>query len=125
MKSFRNHDAVSPVIGEMLMIVITIVLATVIAGLLMGVVGNLQKTKVVAVTAERTGASSVSLTYHGGQDTSSLSSLALRGDVSGTAPGTTVGSTSTATLSKAVNAHCLVVGTFTDGTQQVILDTFI
>ena len=47
----RNEEAVSPVIGVILMVAITVILAAVIAAFVFGMAGNIQKTRVVAATA--------------------------------------------------------------------------
>ena len=49
----KNEDAVSPVIGVILMVAITVILAAVIAAFVFGMAGNIQKSKVVAATASR------------------------------------------------------------------------
>ena len=46
----KNDEAVSPVIGVILMVAITVILAAVIAAFVFGMSGNISKTKVVAVT---------------------------------------------------------------------------
>ena len=49
----KNEEAVSPVIGVILMVAITVILAAVIAAFVFGMAGNIQKSKVVAATASR------------------------------------------------------------------------
>ena len=53
MKFMKNEDAVSPVIGVILMVAITVILAAVIAAFVFGMAGNIQKTKVVAATVSQ------------------------------------------------------------------------
>ena len=48
----KNDEAVSPVIGVILMVAVTVILAAVIATYVFGMSGNVQKTKVVAATAQ-------------------------------------------------------------------------
>ncbi len=50
-----KEDAVSPVIGVILMVAVTVILAAVIAAFVFGMGSNVTKTKVVAVTASQTG----------------------------------------------------------------------
>ena len=71
----KNEEAVSPVIGVILMVAITVILAAVIAAFVFGMAGNIQKTKVVAASASRVSSNSVYVTLQGGQDASSLISL--------------------------------------------------
>ena len=56
----KNDEAVSPVIGVILMVAITVILAAVIAAFVFGMSGNITKTKIVAVTAQQPDAT----TYH-------------------------------------------------------------
>ena len=65
----KNDEAVSPVIGVILMVAITVILAAVIAMYVFGMPGNVQKTKVVAATAQMDNMTEILIiTYQGGQD---------------------------------------------------------
>ena len=119
----KNEDAVSPVIGVILMVAITVILAAVIAAFVFGMAGDIHKTKTVAVTTQRINATAASFTNMGGQDVTALNSIAIGGDGSGTL-GTSVGST-TNVIVGAPQAHVIVTGAFDDGTSQVLLDTNI
>jgi archaeal type IV pilus assembly protein PilA len=144
----KNDDAVSPVIGVILMVAITVILAAVIAAFVFGMAGNISKTKVVAVTVTKQGSTGITLTDDGGQDQGSLvainattsptaatgcnvngvsSSLLMPGSVcQNTNP--TVGSTLQLTNNAdgyAVRTLITVVGTFSDGTNQVLLNTYL
>ncbi len=57
----KNDEAVSPVIGVILMVAITVILAAVIAAFVFGMSGNISKTKVVAVTAQQPDATHIVL----------------------------------------------------------------
>jgi len=126
-----NEDAVSPVIGVILMVAITVILAAVIAAFVFGMAGNVSKTRSVAATAQLSG-SNVIVTYNGGPDNTQVSSMTITGtDRAGTAftavalPAT-VGSSVTLTAGTGTQSvHVVVTATFNDNTQQVILDTFI
>ncbi len=71
----KNDEAVSPVIGVILMVAITVILAAVIAAFVFGMSGNISKTKTVAVTVQKVNATSISVMNNGGQDASSLTEL--------------------------------------------------
>jgi flagellin-like protein len=146
MAIIKNDEAVSPVIGVILMVAITVILAAVIAAYVFGMSGNVQKTRVVAATAQMTIGGGIDITYQGGQDADSLSGINI------TAPngsfwytidsaGTLAESSSTAVAPR-VGAiikltppsptdwptgqkHIVVVGTFSDGSSHVILDTLV
>ena len=156
MKFMKNEDAVSPVIGVILMVAITVILAAVIAAFVFGMAGNIQKTKVVAATVSQSG-SWITITYQGGNDDASLQylkftvpsnttvtaplySLLARGGDSGTNGATGVGLTTTvgSALKPDVGAtyringlgtpgkdSIVITGHFTDGGEQVILDTTV
>jgi len=134
----KNDEAVSPVIGVILMVAITVILAAVIAAFVFGMSGNIQKTKVVSVTLNRPNSTFVTSTHQGGQDAKALetiywqsnganasgSNLAGTTGVEGTA-GTILAVGHTATFGAPVNAHVVGVGSFNDGSQQVLVDTYI
>jgi len=143
----KNEEAVSPVIGVILMVAITVILAAVIAAFVFGMAGNISKTKVVAATVQQVDANHITATYQGGQDASSLTYSTLSvttstgtvvntftnntvaaADATGNIIGKEVGSFSTAV--SATNAfsgkdHVIVVAKFDDGTEQAILDNFV
>ena len=139
----KNDEAVSPVIGVILMVAITVILAAVIAAFVFGMAGNITKTKVVALTAQKSDATHISVMNQGGQDAPSLSTVnvttipaatsaspnggtTVNGYMSGNpvAVGcTTIMTGTTGTWTGRVEV--VAIGTFNDGTQQVLLDTFV
>lgn len=122
----KNDEAVSPVIGVILMVAITVILAAVIAAFVFGMAGNISKSKTVAITAHRISANSIVVTNNGGPDVASLTSITIGGTSSGSwSTATTVGSTATLTAGATTNAHLLVTGKFSDGTSEVLLDTYL
>jgi len=144
----KNDEAVSPVIGVILMVAITVILAAVIAAFVFGMSGNISKTKVVAVSVQQPTADKITVTYQGGQDAQTLTAINVTVDTAGatwspfvtghtdigqmmTAAGAqlTVGSTTTATAATATpftgRDHVIATGYFTDGAQQVLIDTYV
>lgn len=127
----KNEEAVSPVIGVILMVAITVILAAVIAAFVFGMAGNISKTKVVAATAQRVDGNNVRVTYMGGQDAQGLEIITFT--VNDTFNGGTFGAAGTtlaignSTLVSSTNwaghNHVVGVGTWADGTKQVIVDT--
>ena len=157
MKSLQREDAVSPVIGVILMVAITVILAAVIAAFVFGMAGGISKTRTVAVTA-RKNADNVVITYQGGPDDPLLAAISAQFDDSGpllcfdsanlthfkleeppTPTGCptplkpdnkpAVGSTATASSTGGTFAcrqvHTMITGIFTDGSKQVLLDTYV
>ncbi len=133
-RNFRKEEeAVSPVIGVILMVAITVILAAVIGAFVFGMGGSLKKTYVVAATAVQSNASSVEVTFQGGPDASLVTYLNMSiGNLNATAGSGTegsvdVGTTLTCTGDDVTSGrdHVIVTATFTDGSVQVILDTFV
>jgi archaeal type IV pilus assembly protein PilA len=127
----NNEDAVSPVIGVILMVAITVILAAVIAAFVFGMAGNISKTKVVSATLSRPSTTSVTATYQGGQDSSSLVGIVFKvndvqqGTLGATGGTTILGIGRSKTFNAAANGQVVAIGYFTDGSQQVLLDTKI
>jgi len=144
----KNDEAVSPVIGVILMVAITVILAAVIAAFVFGMAGNITKTKVVAATMSRPNSTAVIVTYSGGQDAATLIGLnfsvngqaaTLNAAPSGTlmigsgnggfvfdpTKGTSIPVGSSVYLTAATNSNIVVTGAFADGSTQVILQNTI
>ena len=152
----KNDEAVSPVIGVILMVAITVILAAVIAAFVFGMSGNISKTKTVAFTAQKTDAGNISLVNNGGQDAQNLVGLIVTTDPantdcsvtpdtievvggdeipctvtlvsSGDAAYIPVGAVIKMTngnLDWSVKTKVTVVGTFSDGSDYVLMDTTV
>ena len=131
MYNLKEEDGVSPVIGVILMVAITVILAAVIAAFVFGMAGSLTKTKTVAATAKQSG-NAIIVTWQGGQDNSYVSFYNVTLLDTLVQPGTATGfppvvGNSTKFLGRgtAGNDHVVVVAFFTDGSSQVILDTYV
>jgi flagellin-like protein len=138
----NNNEAVSPVIGVILMVAITVILAAVIAAFVFGMAGNITKTKVVAATVQKPDATHITLTYQGGQDANMLQNASVSindADVTSLEKALTdgylkVGTSKTYTKGAVTDGytgsatgkdHVVITGHFGDGTDQVIMDTNI
>ena len=133
----KNDDAVSPVVGVILMVAITVVLAAIIAAFVFGMGGGIKKTYVVAATATAINDTASRVTYQGGTDASSLDYVTISlngaavtcgaacGGTSADGVAVTVGNSTTITggITGVKNDHIVVTGYFMDGTSQVILET--
>jgi flagellin-like protein len=137
----KNEEAVSEVVSVILLVAITVILAAVIAAFMFGMVGNLQKGKIVGATISRVNNSYVTVTFIGGQNAGSV--LGINWTVNGAAPATYIGGTSVTAgiqdhpasggiLSVGANAllsatnsgkdRVIGVAVFSDGSKLVILD---
>jgi archaeal type IV pilus assembly protein PilA len=137
MKYLKDYDAVSPVIGVILMVAITVILAAVIAAFVFGMAGSVKKTRTVAATATQQG-NQIVVTYQGGPDqldvtvgSLNISIIDSNGVVHVTpASGTmnyetTVGNVTAWGGGTPGHDHVTASVSFVDGTQQVILDTYV
>jgi archaeal type IV pilus assembly protein PilA len=64
----KNDDAVSPVIGVVLMVAITVILAAVIATFVFGMATSIPITRSIVATATQDDANNIIIVYNGGQD---------------------------------------------------------
>ena len=132
MASKKNEDAVSPVIGTILMVAVVVILAAVIAMYVFGAPSNVSKTHIVAATAHLDTTGVILVTYQGGQDEDKVSSLDI------TSPNGTITSyanPAVGTVMKLIppsptdwptgQKHVVVIAGFTDGPNQIILDTSV
>lgn len=142
----NSEEAVSPVIGVILMVAIalcveapvatrTVILAAVIAAFVFGMAGNIKATYIVAATASESvnaaGDDVIAITYHGGQDANKVKSLTAEVDGVAVDPlpaswadNPVVGSAASATGTAGKN-HVVVSAVFKDGTSAVILDQYV
>lgn len=138
----------SPVIGVVLMVAITVILAAVIATFVLGMTNNIPVTRSIATTITQPDANHIVVTYSGGPDAGSFqygivsitpgsgSPITIwENTTSHGAPasqqyilGSVVGNSVTATGASGQfigRDHLLVTARFKDGAMQVILNTYI
>lgn len=147
MMNFKNEEAVSPVIGVILMVAITVILAAVIAAFVFGMTGNVQTTKTVAMQSKLDG-NSIVLTVNGGPDMPTLQQITIshkdaKVDFSAITPGLpasgdlvlsgsandgivkgnfSVGDVISFAPAGGTSGRLLIVGKWSDGAEQIILD---
>ncbi len=128
----KDEQAVSPVIGTILMVAITVMLASIVGALSFGMSGSMSPLHIVVVTAERLNSTAIDFTYAGGPSADFVQYLNV--SIDGTFRNITldsppsVGSTWTYNDPDTVLSnrnHVIAVATFGDGSAQVVLDTFV
>jgi flagellin-like protein len=128
MQYVKRDDAVSPVIGVILMVAITVILAAVIAAFVFGMAGGIAKSKAVAATGRQVG-NDIVVTWQGGQDNAYVSGYGVNvrdGTNIQVFNSNIVGNTSKFLgLGTSSNDHVVVNASFTDGSGQVVLDTYV
>ena len=128
----KNEQAVSPIIGVILMVAITVILAAIIAAFVFGMSGTaLQKPRIVGATAQQSSGNMIQVTWIGGQDNTfceyyKVNVTAPGGGAFNESKGQPCVVGSRAILDKAGSAgqdEVIVVAHFADGSDSVVLDT--
>lgn len=119
----KKNDGVSPVIGTILLVAITVVLVAIISAVVMGMAGDVGNAHVVGVKAVQNGTNASLLVTITGGDTSGLSKITVYNGSNHVSDKnfTTVGvplEFSNTTLGKGL-ASLSIVGTFSDGPQTI------
>ncbi|MDD1728026.1 MAG: type IV pilin N-terminal domain-containing protein [Methanospirillum sp.] len=127
---YTRDEAVSPVIGVILMVAITVILAAVIAAFVFGMAGNVDKTKIVSIAGERVNSSAIKLTNFGGQDAGKLADWAFNVSVNGAKLDTSslqlgkeVGSIQYFDAANSGKDDVVVTAWFTDGKSGVVYNS--
>jgi archaeal type IV pilus assembly protein PilA len=141
MKIIRSdEEAVSPVIGVILMVAIVVILAAIIAAFVFGMVGNVGTTKNVAVTVQQDAGKIGVITVQGGNDLNKVTHMYYAIPSASTPVPQTEVSTSNSTATppttyplpvgsvvytgpnKIDKERVIISASFDDGTSQVIYD---
>jgi flagellin-like protein len=129
----KDEKGVSPVIGVILMVAITVILAAVIASFVFGLAGTMKRTYTVAATATKScsdGTCTIYITYQGGPDHSFVREVHIKSpDIGQKCNNNDLSATAGATVECSGDPnqkdHVVVAAKFADGTEQVILDTLV
>jgi flagellin-like protein len=124
-----DESAVSETVGVILMVAITVILAAIIAGYIFGLVHVVPPSKNIMVTIERPTVSTITITYRGGQDQKALNSLRIIWPQGLPEPvdfSPTVGKIyGPRPITPGAQNHVVVIGTFNDTQEQVLINTFL
>ena len=105
--------------------VVVLIGAAITAAFVYGMAGDIQKTKVVSVTAHSQG-DNIIITYQGGQDAALVSYVKYGiGSSDHVWYSPQIGDTRTVPGSSSARDHVIVSAGFSDGSEQVILDTYV
>ncbi len=127
----RKDQAVSEVMGSILMVALVVILAAVIGALAFGLAGSMQSSNLVGVSAVKYNSTHILVTFTGGEKADQLLwlNVSVNGNNAGalgTFQGTTplaVGNSSYFGGATTRSDHLVITGSFADGTQQVVMDT--
>ena len=130
--NYKNEEAVSPVIGVILMVSVTVILSAVVAAFVFGMAGDQKGSHIVGVTVDKVTTSKIVVMNNGGQDVGDLVSLGITAyQDDGTAVtqslGLTIGDTTevTGTFANLGGNRVVVVGKFQDNTEQIVADVMV
>lgn len=125
MMNFKNEEAVSPVIGVILMVAITVILAAVVAAFVFGMTDNIDPQKEVYATTTKTvneaGQTLLIVTLQGGKDINLIKKVEC---IIGTNEPVTLeglGETDTAELGKSGRINLDETGYLVDGDNHIII----
>jgi FlaG/FlaF family flagellin (archaellin) len=133
MPKHSHNEAVSEVMGSILMVSVTVIFAMLIGATVLSLVGSMQQTKVVGVVAVRLNATFVSVTYYGSDRPGQVywlnisvngGSFKTIGDFGGSTP-VVVGTSMIVSATTPGADHIVVTGAFSDGSRQVVLNTMV
>ena len=137
-KKYLENDecAVSPVIGVILMVAVTVMLASIVGSMAFGMSGNINNMNLVAVSAQQKDSTTIEFTVMGGPDAGAIRYLNATIDGEPADPPEDyepdVGSCWTADSASFHTSggfsgmnHAVVAATFNDGSAQVVLDTYV
>jgi len=127
-KAVSTEEAVSPVIGTILMVAITVILAAVIAAFVFGMAGTTSTTKNVGITAGLNSSGYGIITWQGGTDIDKITSWEGKLENGTVVVGginvnqqPSVGQTNT--TDRSITTHRLIItAKFNDGSTQVLFD---
>jgi len=151
----RGDDAVSPVIGVILMVAIAVILTAVFGSSLLEMRSDMKKQDIVLATASQPSPDRIVVTYYGGPDHDSVESITVMVNglqvdddsdsgnasaIAGVEPGytLTISNNSNMTANNGIanlnggtltitsgRDHIVVTATFSDESTQVILETYV
>jgi len=122
-----NERGVSPVIGVILMVAITVILSAVIAAFVFSTAGNINQNYLIAATAGQVTSNGIDVTYQGGPNHDSIDwiNISINNTMEHQELNPVVGYTWSSSNGTSNRDHVIVVGHFMDGKEQVILDTYV
>ena len=121
-----NDRALSPIIGVIFMVLVTVILAGIVAAFVFGDAGELHEAKDVTIIVHRVNTTAVTATIYGGDDVDTLKQISW--EVSANPVKTQTGAFTvgeSTTFAATMNSRVTGVATFTDGDTKIIYDSVI
>ena len=131
----KDEYAVSPVIGVILMVAVTVILSSIVGALALGMGSGIEKMNLVVVSAQKVNSTTIEFTFMGGPDAGDVQQLNATIDGMSADPPAgyepyvglvwAASSESFSTSGTFGRNHVVISATFTDGNKQVVLDTYV
>ena len=124
----KNDDAVSPVIGVILMVAVTVILAAIIAAFVFNMAGSMQSSKTVGMTLTQNATGFGVATITGGPDLKTLKQVnvsiagATEAILFPSGSGTIAVGKYNTTASSVAGSRVVLIGYFSDGSSQMLID---
>jgi len=121
----KNDDAVSPVIGVILMVAVTVILAAIIAAFVFNMAGSMQSSKTVGMTLTQNATGYGVGTITGGPDLKSLYqvNVSINGAQTVFIPAGSIGVGKYNTTTSSVSGQRVqLIGYYTDGSTAIMID---
>ncbi len=122
----KNEEAVSPVIGVILMVAVTVILAAIIAAFVFNMAGSMQGAKTVGMTLTQNATGYGVGTITGGPDLKTLSqvnvSIAGGTETVFIPLGTVAAGKYNTTTTTVAGKRVMLIGYYTDGSTAIIID---
>jgi flagellin-like protein len=135
MNHYSHEEGISPIIGAILLVALTVIMAGIIAVFVLGMTGELGTMKAVTVKASQSGPY-ITITYMGGPAHEEVTQIKAEIYKPGhSSPSFTIMNNNTAVGYSATTPagyfvpedenRVVVIARFDDGTEQVVLDTYV
>jgi archaeal type IV pilus assembly protein PilA len=121
----KSEEAVSPVIGVILMVAVTVILAAIIAAFVFNMAGSMQGSKTVGMTLTQNATGFGVGTITGGPDLKSLNkvNVSINGVETAFIPaGSVIVGSYNTTTSSVTGQRVQLIGYYTDGSAVIIID---
>ncbi len=133
MDTSKNESAVSEVIGVILIVALTVIMAAIIAAYVWGMLPTIPISRIIALTVMQDGPDRVNVVYHGGPDQAILQSMDITwpSGVTESIVSPKIGTTYTAiNRGSPMNAtpgndRVKIIGHFPQNIDQILLDTYV
>lgn len=138
MLTLKNDNAVSPVVGVILLVAITVIMAAIIAAFIFGYGTTLHRQRFVGLSANQINGTHIIVTYSGGADSSDVDCVTFRlndeertlstdkiCNCNGAYEPNCIGDSVSLSNATTGKDHLVGIGLFLDGSTYTVMDTYL